>query len=111
MSETKRLLIEFLRVLADQSRLDILQIVQHKKCSSSEIQEVLDKSQSTISQHLKSLSNLNLITYDRINNINYYRVSNMEIFKLLASIKSFVTNISKDKFTDIRDEAVKDTLL
>ena len=110
MSETRRILIEFLKVLADQTRLDILQMLQNKRRSSSEIQNALDKSQSTISQHLKSLNGLNLITYDRINNIKYYRISNDEIFKLLIEIKSFVANINKEKFTDRRNEDILDTL-
>ena len=110
MSETRRILIEFLKVLADQTRLDILQMLQHKRSSSSEIQSALDKSQSTISQHLKSLNSLNLITYDRINNIKYYRISNDEIFKLLIDIKSFIANISKEKFKDRRNEDILDTL-
>jgi len=103
-------LIEFLKVLADQTRLDILDMLQKKKCTSSEIQIALDKSQSTISQHLKMLSSLNLISYDKINNVKYYRASNVEIFKLLIDIKKFVVNINKEKFMDLRDEDIIDTL-
>lgn len=103
-------MIEFLKLLADQTRLDILDMLQHKKSTSSEIQTALDKSQSTISQHLKMLNSLNLISYDRINNIKYYRASNVEIYKLLIDIKKFVVNINKEKFMDLRDEDVLDTL-
>ena len=103
-------MIEFLKVLADQTRLDILDMLQKKKCTSSEIQIALDKSQSTISQHLKMLSSLNLISYDKINNVKYYRASNVEIFKLLIDIKKFVVNINKEKFMDLRDEDIIDTL-
>ena len=103
-------MIEFLKVLADQTRLDILDMLQKKKCTSLEIQTALEKSQSTISQHLKMLSNLNLISYDKIDNIKYYRASNVEIFKLLIEIKKFVVNINKEKFMDLRDEDILDTL-
>jgi len=103
-------LIEFLKVLADQTRLDILDMIQKKRCTSSEIQTTLEKSQSTISQHLKMLSSLNLISYDKIDNIKYYRASNVEIFKLLIEIKKFVVNINKEKFMDLRDEDILDTL-
>jgi len=103
-------LIEFLKVLADQTRLDILDMLQKKKSTSSEIQVALDKSQSTVSQHLKMLSSLNLISYDKINNVKFYRASNVEIFKLLIDVKKFVANINKEKFMDLRDEDVLDTL-
>jgi len=103
-------LIEFLKVLADQTRLDILDMLQKKKCTSSEIQIALDKSQSTISQHLKMLSSLNLINYDKINNVKYYRAINVEIFKLLIDIKKFAVNINKEKFTNLRDKDILDTL-
>ena len=103
-------MIEFLKVLADQTRLDILDMLQKKKCTSSEIQIALDKSQSTISQHLKMLSSLNLINYDKINNVKYYRAINVEIFKLLIDIKKFAVNINKEKFTNLRDKDILDTL-
>lgn len=85
-------------------------MLQKKKSTSSEIQVALDKSQSTVSQHLKMLSSLNLISYDKINNVKYYRASNVEIFKLLIDVKKFVANINKEKFMDLRDEDVLDTL-
>ena len=85
-------------------------MIQKKKCTSLEIQTTLEKSQSTISQHLKMLSSLNLISYDKIDNIKYYRASNVEIFKLLIDIKKFVENINKKKFLDLRDEDILDTL-
>ena len=103
-------MIEFLKVLADQTRLDILDMLQNKRSTSLEIQTALEKSQSTISQHLKMLSSLNLISYDKIDNIKYYRASNVEIFKLLIEIKKFVVNINKEKFMDLRDEDILDTL-
>ena len=85
-------------------------MLQKKKSTSSEIQVALDKSQSTVSQHLKMLSSLNLISYDKINNVKFYRASNVEIFKLLIDVKKFVANINKEKFMDLRDEDVLDTL-
>jgi len=63
MSENKTQFIEFLRILADQTRLDILDLLQHEKKTSLQIQKKLNKSQSTISQHLKALTNKNLIIF------------------------------------------------
>ena len=110
MSELKKETIEFLKLLADQSRLDILDLLYHEKKTSSEIQSALKKSQSTISQHLKVLTNMNLIIFDKINNIKYYKIKNKEIFKLLIDIKSFVAEINKEKLQAMSNEDILDTL-
>ena len=129
MSEIRRLIIEFLKILADQTRLEILQIIKNGEKSSSEIQEILNKSQSTISQHLKVLINHELIesfqkdTILQIENpnkkkkiskitkpINYYKIKSAEIFELLLKIQSYVINTNKIKINDIRDLDVIDTL-
>ena len=110
MSESKIDFIEFLRVLANQTRLDILDLLREEKKTSSEIQTTLDKSQSTISQHLKALNNKNLIIFDKINNVRSYKIKNPNIFKLLVEIKSFVVKINQEKLKDLRDLDVIDTL-
>jgi len=104
MSELKKETIEFLKLLADQSRLDILDLLYHEKKTSSEIQSALKKSQSTVSQHLKVLTNKNLIIFDRIDNIKHYRIRNKDVFKLLADIRSFVAGIN------MSNEDILDTL-
>ena len=111
MSEGKdKKIIEFLRVLADQTRLDMLELLRDEKKTSLEIQATLNKSQSTISQHLKALSNKNLIIFDRINNAKSYKIKNPDIFKLLVEIKSFVGRLNQEKLKDLRDLDVIDTL-
>ena len=110
MSEDKTEFIEFLKVLADQTRLDMLELMRDEKKTSSEIQKALEKSQSTISQHLKALSNKNLIIFDKINNAKSYKIKNSDIFKLLVEIKDFVTRINQEKLKDLRDLDVIDTL-
>ena len=97
MSELKKDTIEFLKALADQTRLDILDLLHHEKKTSSEIQLTLKKSQSTISQHLKVLTAKKLIVVsDRIENKNYYKIRNLDIFKLLTDIKSFQSMSNED---------------
>ena len=110
MSELKKEIIEYLKVLADQTRLEILDLLHHEKKTSSEIQSALKKSQSTISQHLKVLTDKNLIIFERINNIKYYKIKNLEVFKLLADIKSFVVRINKERLQAMNNEDILDTL-
>ncbi|MBN1216138.1 MAG: winged helix-turn-helix transcriptional regulator [Candidatus Lokiarchaeota archaeon] len=129
MNRIRRLMIEFLKTLADQTRLEILQILKNGEKSSSEIQEILNKSQSTISQHLKVLINHELIesfqkdTILEIENsnkkekisritksINYYKIKSADIFELLLKFQSYVINTNKIKINDIRDLDIIDTL-
>ena len=111
MSELKKEIIEFLKVLADQTRLEILDLLNRENKTSSEIQLALNKSQSTISQHLKVLGSKNLIIFERINNVKYYKIKNREIFTLLVDIKSFVDGINKERLQTMSNEDVIDTLL
>ena len=114
MSELKKDIIELLEVLADQTRFEILDLLCRKKMPSSEIQTILTKSQSTISQQLKILTNKNLIFSERIKIdqkfIKYYKIKNREVFKLLVDIKSFVVGINKEKLQAMSNEDILDTL-
>ena len=111
MSEFRNDFIEFLKVLADQTRLEILDLLNNEKRTSSQIQSALNKSQSTISQHLKVLTNSDIINFERIKNVKYYQIKNEEIFSLLINIKSFVSGINKKRLHSMSNEDVMDTLL
>jgi DNA-binding transcriptional ArsR family regulator len=63
MSELRRFTVEFLKVLADPVRLDILYFLERNKSSSSELQKELGRSQSTVSKHLHMLIENNLIDF------------------------------------------------
>ena len=55
MSELIQYIAEFLKVLSDETRLNIIELLRtEKQRSAKEIKDALDKSQSTISQHLKT---------------------------------------------------------
>jgi ArsR family transcriptional regulator len=111
MSELRKEFIEFMKVLVDQTRLEILDLLKSEKKSASQIQTALNKSQSTISQHLKVLTSKNIIFFERIDNVKYYNIKYGEIFELLIDIKSFIEKINKDKFQAMSNEDVVDTLL
>jgi DNA-binding transcriptional ArsR family regulator len=111
MSDLKTDFIKFLKVLADQTRLDILELLRYEKKTASEIQSALSKSQSTISQHLQTLSNKNLIILEKIDNVNTYTIKDPDIFKLFLEINYFVMKINQEKLKDLRDLDVIDTLL
>ena len=110
MTEIKDFTIEFLKILSDPTRLDILDYLKENEKTSAEIQERLNRSQSTVSKHLSLLTETKLISYERRGNVNYYKIRNSEIFSLLNSIKSFVDMLNKEKLKDLRDIDILDTL-
>ncbi|MFX1488566.1 MAG: ArsR/SmtB family transcription factor [Promethearchaeota archaeon] len=110
MSEFRRSIVEFLRVLADQTRLEILDFLKDDEKPSSEIQKKLERSQSTTSKHLNILVDNNLITFEKRNNIKYYKIKNSDIFPLIGRISSIIADINKEKFKEIRDQDIYNTL-
>jgi ArsR family transcriptional regulator len=79
--------------------------------SSSELEEILDKSQSTVSKHLKILKEANLIESERKGRRKFYGVKNQRILKIIAAIKSFVIQQKKAQLESLKDLSVSDTLL
>ena len=130
MSEIREYIIEFLKVIGDPTRLEIMDLLNEGDKSSAEIQDSLGKAQSTISQHLKNLTSSNLIkinkklvtltvddpknpgkTMDVKKEIKYYNINNQNFFILLSNIQSFVIEINKAKMKDVEDLDRRDTLL
>jgi len=110
MSKLRKYTIEFLKVLADPTRLEILDQLKNSEKNSSEIQEELRKSQSTISKHLKMLVDNSLIDFEKKDNIKYYKIKNIDIFTLLSRINSTVADINTEKLKDLRDVDIYETL-
>jgi len=110
MSEIKELTINFLKILADQTRLDILNLIKEKEHTQEDLMTLLMKSQPTISQHLNLLKKNNLITYSKKENRKYYKINDNELFNLLRSINKFVIKNNKEKLRDLIDSDVFDVL-
>jgi len=110
MSELTEKIAEFLKILSDQTRLEILELLKNSEKSSKEIQETLKKSQSTISQHLKKLYDENLITIKEYDNVNYYNIKYQYIFKILSFVQSFVITLQKEKIRELSELNIQDTL-
>lgn len=110
MSELRKYTVDFLKVLADPTRLEILDQLRNNEKTSSEIQDELEKSQSTISKHLNILVDNNLIDFERKDNVKYYKIKNIDIFTLLSYINSTVADINTEKLKDLIDLDRNETL-
>ncbi|MHA1150538.1 MAG: ArsR/SmtB family transcription factor [Promethearchaeota archaeon] len=81
----------FLSSIASKKRLIIIKSLIGKERCVCELEAILDKSQSTISHHLRKLERANLITSYKKGNYTYYHL-NVEVLRsnmrLLTSILS-----------------------
>ncbi len=110
MSELRKYTVEFLKVLGDPTRLDIVDLLQNSEKSALEIKIALDRSQSTISKHLNMLLENGLIGFEKRDNKKYYKIENSEILDLITTINTIVLSISKKKLRDIQDVDIHDIL-
>jgi DNA-binding transcriptional ArsR family regulator len=110
MSEIKRLTLEFLKLLADPVRLEILSLLEKSSFNSSDLQKELGRSQSTTSKHLNMLLLNDIIDFERRENVKYYRIKNNEVIELINDIISTVLNINKKKLKGLQNVDVEDVL-
>ncbi len=88
--ETLEHVVEFLKVIADETRLQILDLVKNQPKTATEIQTTLEKHQPVVSQHLKILTQADLLTYEQDGPRKYFQVKNTDIFDLLTTIRALV---------------------
>ena len=104
-------LIKFLKILGDNTRLEIIDLLKQGEITSKNIQDSLNKSQSTISQHLKSLHDAGIIKFRRDGNQKFYSINDSNIFKIITNIKSFVSKLQAEKLDKNSQNDIYDTLL
>ena len=110
MSELSQKIAEFFKILSDGTRLDILDFLKDGDKTSEQIQNELNKSQSTISQQLKTLTDSELITSEKKGIMNYYSIKYDYVFKILNFVKSFVITLQKEKVRRFSELDIRDTL-
>ena len=119
MSEIRELSVEFFKVLADQTRLEILYSLKEKELTQLELVKKLAKkglnngkefAQSTISQHLTKLKNSNLIDSELKNNVNHYKIKELEIFEMLNQFQVFILKTNKERSSRLDEVDRLDTL-
>jgi DNA-binding transcriptional ArsR family regulator len=104
-------IVELLKVLGDSTRLGILQYIKNEQQTATVIQKKLNKSQSTISQHLKILLDADLIEYTRKGKKKLYSIKNREILNIIAMIQKFIVEEKKKELEEYSKLDIYDTLL
>lgn len=110
LKKLRELTTNFLKVLSDPIRLDILYLLEKNTLNAFEIQKKAGRSQSTISKHLNMLVENNLIDFEKRDNIKYYTIKNSEIFDIINNINAIILNNTKTRLREMQDADVQDVL-
>ncbi|HUY00252.1 MAG TPA: metalloregulator ArsR/SmtB family transcription factor [Candidatus Deferrimicrobium sp.] len=110
MKDNTDTISEFLKVLAHPIRLRIIECLKAGEKSVNDIQSELNKSQSTISQHLKILTNANIMTYRKNGLKSYYKISQPKIHAIILALSQYISELNKDHIEDITNGDIIDTL-
>lgn len=102
--EELELLVQFLKVLADESRLRLVGLLSHGEKTVGELAEDLGLKDPTVSHHLAKLQALDLVSARADGNARYYRLEvevlnrlKRELFTV-AKVKSIVDNVEAERF-------------
>ncbi|MEA1975212.1 MAG: metalloregulator ArsR/SmtB family transcription factor [Bacillota bacterium] len=75
---------EILKAISNPSRLCIAHaLLTNGACNVSDMQNCLDKAQSTVSQHVSKLKSANIITGERRGKEIYYSLKNEDVKKII----------------------------
>ena len=96
--------LEILKALTDETRLELLSLLRHgEELCGCDFERIFNKSQSTISRHLKKLQESNLIESRKDGVKVMYKIKDPHVFKLLANLDNLIKRIQKfEKIVEIQ---------
>lgn len=96
--ELENLRLKVLRALSDETRLKLIEFLRHgNEICVCDIEQVFDKTQSTLSRHLKTLVDADILESRREGNKKLFKVKDTQVFKLLAIIDNLIKRNEKFK--------------
>ncbi len=98
---------EIFKVIANQKRLEIIQLLNHKELSVSEMVAMLGIPQANLSQHLSILRQSNLVKTRRDGQRVYYHLADSNIAKSVDLIFRFLENQQRLNPTSKRIDYLK----
>ncbi len=79
---------DFLRILANENRLQILcLLIEHGEMSVGQINAMTTLSQSALSQHLAKMRDEGLVSYGRQSQTLYYRICDDRVARIIMVLK------------------------
>ena len=79
-----------LKILANQKRLEIVQLLQNKELTVTEMVDMLGIPQANISQHLSLLRQVRIVTTRKDGLRVYYRLSDRRIIAVVRELRLFL---------------------
>lgn len=96
-SDTSQELAGYARVLAHPARIEILRfLARQQDCICGDVVETLPLAQSTVSQHLKEMTQAGLIQVRSDGIKSYYCIDKKKFENFVTLISKFCTNIKED---------------
>lgn len=90
--------LKVLKALSDETRLKLLKYLRHgEEICVCEIERDFNKTQSTLSRHLKTLENADIITSRKEGVKKFFKIKDSQVFKLLAIIDNLIKKNRKYK--------------
>jgi predicted transcriptional regulator len=86
--ERRKQLLAFFKALANDSRLKIVGILANRECSVSDLADLLDLSEPTVSHHLAKLKDLDLVTMETEGNSHIYALNEEALVQLNKDVFS-----------------------
>ena len=97
MSERACEAAQLLKVLANEKRLMILCLLSEQERSVSELNELVELSQSALSQHLAVLREEGLVTTRREAQTIYYSSNSEPVMKILATLEDIYVTQNRSR--------------
>ena len=96
-------ILSFLKCIADKTRLKMLKLLLDEEFCVCQLTAILDKSQSSVSQHLRYFKDLELVNETKDSKWTYYTINRKKYDEYLAKIFT----LSGKKFEELNLEKMK----
>jgi len=97
-------ILSFLRCIADDTRLKMLKLLLEDEFCVCQLTAILDKSQSSVSQHLRYFKELELVKEKKDSKWTYYSINRKKYDEYLAKIFT----LSGKTFTELNLDKMKE---
>ena len=102
-------LLAFFKALANESRLKIIGILANRECSVSDLADLLDLRESTVSHHLAMLRELDLVRLQVDGNTHIYWLNHEALTQMNKDL--FSTNSLATLVQDVDEQSWEDKVL
>ncbi len=101
MSDLNKLLVKFFKVLADPTRLAILEFLEKEEKCACEIHPAFSQSQSTISIHLTKLVNAGILSFRQDGVRKMYSIKDRQVLEVLEIVKELIQKWNEEKIQEL----------